>query len=239
MSDKNSKQIRSKVTSDGNIEISIATVEKPIPSDNEVLIKVEAAPINPSDLGLLLSFAADLSTINISGSGDETVTSMKINPSLMNAMKPRLDQSMPVGNEGAGIIEGAGENQQDLIGNVVGSAGGARCDDVPPPRCDDGIAGSEGLQRREPCVQGAQVEVGPGRTEKPSACRDRRAEGHQHRVLACNGIGVRLDRHQPVVFLRLKVPRTFRLGVVPGADLTLDFTAAPVPVGQEAAARVR
>ena len=138
MSDKNSKQIRSKVTSDGNIEISITTVEKPIPSDNEVLIKVEAAPINPSDLGLLLSFAADLSTINISGSGDETVTSMKINPSLMNAMKPRLDQSMPVGNEGAGIIEGAGENTKDLIGKVVGLAGGSmysqyRC--VPASSC--------------------------------------------------------------------------------------------------------
>ncbi|MDC0070990.1 zinc-binding dehydrogenase [Rhodobiaceae bacterium] len=138
MSDKNSKQIRSKVTSDGNIEISIATIEKPIPSDNEVLIKVEAAPINPSDLGLLLSFAADLSTINISGSGDETVTSMKINPSLMNAMKPRLDQSMPVGNEGAGIIEGAGENAKDLIGKVVGLAGGSmysqyRC--VPASSC--------------------------------------------------------------------------------------------------------
>jgi NADPH:quinone reductase len=138
MSDKNSKEIRSKVTSDGNIEISIATVEKPIPSDNEVLIKVEAAPINPSDLGLLLSFAADLSTINISGSRDETVTSMKINPSLMNAMKPRLDQSMPVGNEGAGVIEGAGENAKDLIGKVVGLAGGAmysqyRC--VPASSC--------------------------------------------------------------------------------------------------------
>jgi NADPH2:quinone reductase len=138
MSDKNSKEIRSKVTSDGNIEISIATVEKPIPLDNEVLIKVEAAPINPSDLGLLLSFAADLSTINTSGSRDETVTSMKINPSLMNAMKPRLDQSMPVGNEGAGVIEGAGENAKDLIGKVVGLAGGAmysqyRC--VPASSC--------------------------------------------------------------------------------------------------------
>ena len=138
MSDKNSKEIRSKVTSDGNIEISIAIVEKPIPSDNEVLIKVEAAPINPSDLGLLLSFAADLSTINTSGYRDETVTSMKINPSLMNAMKPRLDQSMPVGNEGAGVIEGAGENAKDLIGKVVGLAGGAmysqyRC--VPASSC--------------------------------------------------------------------------------------------------------
>ena len=138
MPDKNSKQIRSKVTSDGNIEISITTVEKPIPSDNEVLIKVEAAPINPSDLGLLLSFAADLSTINISGSGDETVTSMKINPSFMKAMKPRLDQSMPVGNEGAGVIEDAGENAKNLMGKVVGLAGGSmysqyRC--VPASSC--------------------------------------------------------------------------------------------------------
>ena len=57
MLDKNSKQIRSKLTSDGNIEISIATVDKPIPLDDEVLIKVEAAPINPSDLGLLLSLS--------------------------------------------------------------------------------------------------------------------------------------------------------------------------------------
>ena len=138
MPDKNSKQIRSKLTSDGNIEISIATVEKPIPLDDEVLIKVEAAPINPSDLGLLLSFAADLSTINISGSGNETVTSMKINPSLMSAMKSRLDQSMPVGNEGAGVIEDAGGNAKDLMGKVVGLAGGSmysqyRC--VPASSC--------------------------------------------------------------------------------------------------------
>ena len=74
MSDQTSKEIRSKVTSEGNIEISIATVAKPIPSNDEVLISVEAAPINPSDLGLLLSFAADLSTINVTGSGDETIT---------------------------------------------------------------------------------------------------------------------------------------------------------------------
>ena len=69
MSDNNSKEIRSLVTYEGNIEISITNVEKPKPSIDEVLIKVEAAPINPSDLGLLLSFAADLSSINKSGSG--------------------------------------------------------------------------------------------------------------------------------------------------------------------------
>ncbi len=149
MSDQTSNEIRSKVTSEGNIEISIATVAKPIPSDDEVLIRVEAAPINPSDLGLLLSFAADLTSINVSGSGDETVTTMKIHPALMGSMKPRLDESMQVGNEGAGVIVDAGVNAKDLIGKTVGLAGGAmysqyRC--VPAASClvmNDGTSSSE------------------------------------------------------------------------------------------------
>ena len=104
MSDNVSKEIRSMVTNDGNIELSIKTSEIPTPSADEVIIKVEAAPINPSDLGLLLSFAADISSISTSGSGDETITTMKIHPALIGAMKPRLDESMQVGNEGAGVI---------------------------------------------------------------------------------------------------------------------------------------
>jgi len=149
MSQKNSKEIRSTVTSDGNIEISIAKVEKPTPSENEVLIKVEASPINPSDLGLLISFAADLDSLNVSGSGDETVAKMKIHPGLMKAMTPRLDQSMKVGNEGGGIIEDAGADAKQLIGKTVGVAGGAmysqyRC--VPASSClvmDDSTTSAE------------------------------------------------------------------------------------------------
>ena len=149
MSQNNSKEIRSTVTSDGNIEISIAKVEKPTPSENEVLIKVEASPINPSDLGLLISFAADLDSLNVSGSGDETVAKMKIHPGLMKAMTPRLDQSMKVGNEGGGIIEDAGADAKQLIGKTVGVAGGAmysqyRC--VPASSClvmDDSTTSAE------------------------------------------------------------------------------------------------
>ena len=149
MSESHSKEIRSKVTSEGNIELSITQAELPIPSADEVLIKVEAAPINPSDLGLLLSFAADLSSISTSGSEDETVTSMKIHPALMGSMKPRLDQSMQAGNEGAGVIVDAGENVKEFIGKTVGLAGGAmysqyRC--VPAASClvmDEGTLPSE------------------------------------------------------------------------------------------------
>jgi len=149
MSENISKEIRSTVTSEGNIELSITKAEIPIPSADEVLIKVEAAPINPSDLGLLLSFAADLSSISTLGLEDETVTSMKIHPALMGSMKPRLDQSMQAGNEGAGIIVDAGENVKELIGKTVGLAGGAmysqyRC--VPAASClvmDEGTSPAE------------------------------------------------------------------------------------------------
>ncbi|MDA9146070.1 zinc-binding dehydrogenase [Gammaproteobacteria bacterium] len=149
MSESHSKEIRSKVTSEGNIELSITQAELPIPSADEVLIKVEAAPINPSDLGLLLSFAADLSSISTLGSEDETVTSMKIHPALMGSMKPRLDQSMQAGNEGAGVIVDAGENVKEFIGKTVGLAGGAmysqyRC--VPAASClvmDEGTSPAE------------------------------------------------------------------------------------------------
>jgi NADPH2:quinone reductase len=138
MSEQTSREIRSMVTSEGNIEISIATVEKPTPSENEVLIKVEASPINPSDLGLLISFAADLDSLTLSGSGDATVATIKVHPAMMGAMKPRLDQSMPVGNEGGGVIVEAGAKAKGLIGKTVGVAGGSmysqyRC--VPATSC--------------------------------------------------------------------------------------------------------
>ena len=149
MSIQTSKEIRSIVTSEGNIELSIVHAEIPTPTENEVLIKVEASPINPSDLGLLISFAADLESLTITGSGDDSVASMKIHPGLMGAMKPRLDQSMQVGNEGGGVIIDAGENAKHLIGKTVGVAGGAmysqyRC--VPAQSClvmDDGTTSAE------------------------------------------------------------------------------------------------
>ena len=149
MTELKSKEIRSEITSEGKLNLSIATSDVPIPGDDEVLIKVEASPINPSDLGLLISFAADLDSISSSGSGDETVTTMEIHPGLMQSMKPRLDKSMQVGNEGGGVIVDAGKNVKDLIGKTVGVAGGAmysqyRC--LPAMSClvmNDGTTSAE------------------------------------------------------------------------------------------------
>lgn len=149
MSEQSSKEIRSTVTSDGTLQLSISNTERPTPAENEVLIKVEAAPINPSDLGLLISFAADLDSLSISGEGEQAVTTAKIHPKLMAAMTARLDQSMPVGNEGGGVVVDAGANAKHLIGKTVGVAGGAmysqyRC--VPASSC---LIMNEGTSSRE------------------------------------------------------------------------------------------
>jgi NADPH2:quinone reductase len=144
-----SKEIRSTVTSDGTVELSIVNVAMPVPSETEVVIKVEAAPINPSDLALLISFAADLDSIEFSGEDEAAKTTIKIRPGLMAALKGRVDQPMSAGNEGAGIIVGAGEKATALIGKTVGVAGGSmysqyRC--APASSClvmDEGITSTE------------------------------------------------------------------------------------------------
>ncbi len=149
MQNKHSKEIRSTVTGDGNVEISIAKVDIPTPADDEVLIEIYAAPINPSDLALLTTFGGDVSNIKVSGSGDNTVASMSVHPAVMRSMKSRVGQSMPVGNEGAGVVVDAGINAKSLIGKTVGLAGGAmysqyKC--APAVNClvmGDGIAPSE------------------------------------------------------------------------------------------------
>ena len=99
-----SREIRSEVTSDGQLKLSIESVEMPTPKDHEVLLKVEASPINPSDLGLLISFAADLSSITTEGSGDDKITTMNILPALHKTMTARFDKSMKVGNEAGGAM---------------------------------------------------------------------------------------------------------------------------------------
>ncbi|MED5530737.1 MAG: NADH oxidase, partial [Pseudomonadota bacterium] len=78
MTEHKSKEIRSKVTEEGFMEISIVKASMPTPKEDEVLIKIEASPINPSDLGKLISFAAILDDIEVSGSGDEMVTKIRL-----------------------------------------------------------------------------------------------------------------------------------------------------------------
>jgi NADPH2:quinone reductase len=119
------RRIESLVRSDGTLVLSIATVPVPEPAPHEVLVKVEAAPINPSDLGLLLAMA-DLDQATSSGDADDPVVTAPVPNAVLRGMAARLDQSMPVGNEGAGTVVAAGSSPeaQALLGRTVGIVGG-------------------------------------------------------------------------------------------------------------------
>ncbi len=119
-------QLRSLVTADQTVELFLETVEVPVPGTGEVLVRIEASPINPSDLGLLLA-GADVSAAVWSGSGGRPVVTAPLPEAAMRALAGRVGIPMPVGNEGAGTVVAAGSSAaaQALLGKTVAVAGGA------------------------------------------------------------------------------------------------------------------
>ena len=119
-------QLQSLVRKSGELQVSLVPVTLPEPAPNEVLVRMEAAPINPSDLGLLFS-AADMDKAIVSGSADRPVVTAPIAEAAMKGLAARLDLPMPVGNEGAGTVIAAGSSAaaQALLGKTVALIGGA------------------------------------------------------------------------------------------------------------------
>ena len=119
-------QLRSIIKKSGELEISLLSVPTPEPGPDEVVVRVEASPINPSDLGLLVG-AADMSTAKASGTKGSPVITAKVPEGAMKAMAGRLDESMPVGNEGAGVVvkTGSSDAAKALMGKTVAMIGGA------------------------------------------------------------------------------------------------------------------
>ena len=123
---KSGLQLRSLIKKSGELEISLVNVPVAEPAADEVVVRVEASPINPSDLGLLVG-AADMSTARATGTRDAPVITAKVPEAAMRAMAGRLDESMPVGNEGAGVVikSGSSEAAKALMGRTVAMIGGA------------------------------------------------------------------------------------------------------------------
>ena len=121
-----SLQLRSLVKSSGQLELSLVEVPIPEPGADEVLVEMKAAPINPSDLGLLIG-PADVARASVVGAGATAVVTLPIAEPAMRALAARADASMPVGNEGAGKVVAAGTSPeaQALLGKLVALNGGA------------------------------------------------------------------------------------------------------------------
>ncbi len=120
------RQLRSLVTPGGELQLSVGRVDTPRPTEREVLVRVEAAPVNPSDLGLLLAMA-EVSQAVAGGSAHEPTVTAPIAQPVMRLLAARVGDAMTVGNEGAGVVVAAGESPEAeaLLGRTVGFLGGA------------------------------------------------------------------------------------------------------------------
>lgn len=149
-------QLRTLVTEDATIELSLARVATRAPGPDEVLIRVEAAPINPSDLGLLVG-GVDVSGARSSGAGEAIKTTVSVPPAHMRAMAARVGQSLPAGNEGAGVVIKAGADAKGLLGKTVALFGGAMYSHHRIARASDLLV----LPNDATAVEGAACFVNP------------------------------------------------------------------------------
>jgi NADPH:quinone reductase-like Zn-dependent oxidoreductase len=184
-------QLRSLIKKSGELEISLVNVPTPEPAKDEIVVRVEATPINPSDLGLLIG-TADMATAKSSGTKESPVVTAKIPEAAMKAMAGRLDESMPVGNEGAGVVikTGSSDAARALMGKTVAMIGGAMYAQYRCLKARDVLVLPEGTTPAE----GASCFVNPltalGMTETM------RREGHKALVhtAAASNLGQMLNK---------------------------------------------
>jgi NADPH:quinone reductase-like Zn-dependent oxidoreductase len=121
----NQLQLQSMVTSKGELKLMLASVPVPDPKEDEILVRVEATPINPSDLGLLTG-PADPASFKAGGGNDSPEITGVVPERFLTALAARLDKPMAVGNEGAGTVvkAGAAPEAQALLGRKVAILGG-------------------------------------------------------------------------------------------------------------------
>ena len=129
--------LTSTVRGDGRVELALVETQVGPPGPDEVVVRVEATPINPSDVGLLLA-DADPATATTAADAAVPTTVLRLPDERVGALAARLDQALPVGNEGAGTVVAAGAHVADLLGRVVTCAGGGlwtRYRLLPAARC--------------------------------------------------------------------------------------------------------
>jgi len=184
-------QLRSLVSEDNTLELSLVESDMPEPAPDEVIVRVEATPLNPSDLALLLG-PADISTASASGTPQRPVVTAEIPAMFTKMVAARMGQSLPVGNEGAGTVIAAGSSgaAQALLGKTVGMAGGEM---YARYRCTKAMMCLE-LPEGTSAAEGASCFVNP--MTVLGMVETMRAEGHSALVhtAAASNLGQMLNR---------------------------------------------
>jgi NADPH:quinone reductase-like Zn-dependent oxidoreductase len=184
-------QLTSTINEDNTLTLALQDIGMPQPGDDEVVIRIEAAPLNPSDLGVLFS-AADMSTATQSGTQESPVITADVPAQFMPSLKKRVGKATPVGNEGAGTVVAAGASPaaQALMGKTVAVIGGGTYRQYHCANVQSCLPLKEGTTAK----QGASSFVNPLTAQAMVATM--RAEGHKaiiHAAAASN-LGQMLNR---------------------------------------------
>ncbi len=177
-------QLRSLITDKARLEVTLVETAVPAPRDDQVVVKVLATPVNPSDLGLLWG-AADMTTAQLSTRDGQPLVTADVPPAGMRAMAGRLGEAMAVGNEGAGLVIAAGASPaaQALLGKMVAMLGGSMYAQYRCLRVTECLALPDGTA----AADGASCFVNP--LTALSMTEVMRREGHQalvHTAAASN-----------------------------------------------------
>ena len=184
-------QLISTINQDNTLTLALQDIPMPQPSADEVVIRIEAAPLNPSDLAVLFG-AADMTTAKQSGSDKSPVITADVPAQLMSSVKARVDKATPVGNEGAGIVVAAGSSPaaQALIGKMVAVIGGGTYRQYICANVQSCLELKEGTTAKE----GASSFVNP--LTALAMVETMRAEGHKALIhaAAASNLGQMLNR---------------------------------------------
>jgi NADPH:quinone reductase-like Zn-dependent oxidoreductase len=182
-------QLRTIAKSSGEVELSLVPTAVTPPGPGQVLVRIEASPINPSDIGLLFG-AADMAAAVQSGTAELPVITAPIPAPFMRAMAGRIDQSMPAGNEGAGTVIAAGEGAEALLGETVAMIGGEMYAEYRTMRAADVIVLPPGITAEQAAAMFVNPLTALGMTETM------RREGHSALVhtAAASNLGQMLNK---------------------------------------------
>ncbi|WP_336335695.1 zinc-binding dehydrogenase [Pseudomonas putida] len=150
------RELRSTINQDGKLTLSLEHIELQPPGDDELIVRVEAAPINPSDSGLLLG-PADLGTMRVGAHAAAPRLELSVPAARLAAVRGRIGQSLAVGNEGAGTVVAAGKKVAAFEGKRVGMFGGGMYADYRKIHADDVVVLPEGVSTSD----GAAMFINP------------------------------------------------------------------------------
>lgn len=190
MTDKNI-QLTSTISEDNKLTLALQEIDMPQPGADEVVVRIEAAPLNPSDLGVMFS-AANMATAVQSGTDENPVITADVPAQFMPSLKTRVGKATPVGNEGAGTVVAAGSSDaaQALMGKTVAVIGGGTYRQYHCVNVQSCLELKEGTTAKE----GASSFVNP--LTALAMVETMRAEGHKAIIhaAAASSLGQMLNR---------------------------------------------